>query len=293
MNQGIYGLGGQVVTPVQGPFSGVADARKLLAVQALVVAGGGGANAGLATRPCGGGGGGGVIDTITAVFLNVAFQIVIGAGGSSSGSTGSYSRFGDFSAAPGGGAINSGSNPGYATGMGSVNASRVASVISSQGFAGGIGNAAVTVAGGGGGAGGQGVDGVVGVAAGNGGIGKFSATPAIATYYGGGGGGGGNSNSGVVSTAGVGGLGGGGTGGTNSSTNPTAGAVNTGGGGGGGGAFGVGQSGSTGGSGVVILRWNASQAVATLSSGLTFSRNTVGTDTVITITGGTGTVTFN
>jgi hypothetical protein len=43
----------------------------------------------------------------------------------------------------------------------------------------------------------------------------------------------------------------------------------------------------------VVLRWNASQAVATLSSGLTATRTTVGTDTVLRITAGTGTVTFN
>jgi hypothetical protein len=53
------------------------------------------------------------------------------------------------------------------------------------------------------------------------------------------------------------------------------------------------SNGGAGGSGVVILRWDASQAVATLSSGLTFTRNTVGTDTVLTITAGTGTVTWS
>lgn len=66
------------------------------------------------------------------------------------------------------------------------------------------------------------------------------------------------------------------------------------GGGGGGASNGTAASGGgAGGSGVVILRWNASQAVATLSSGLTFTRSTVGTDTVIQITAGTGTVTWS
>jgi hypothetical protein len=64
------------------------------------------------------------------------------------------------------------------------------------------------------------------------------------------------------------------------------------GGGGGGGATSAGAAGA-GGSGIVILRWNASQAVATLSAGLTATRNTVSVDTVLTITAGTGTVIFN
>jgi len=42
VNPGIYGLGGQIVTPVQGPFAGVADARRLLQTQVLLCAGGGG-----------------------------------------------------------------------------------------------------------------------------------------------------------------------------------------------------------------------------------------------------------
>jgi hypothetical protein len=70
-----------------------------------------------------------------------------------------------------------------------------------------------------------------------------------------------------------------------------AGGANTGGGGGGGG--GTSAAGAAGGSGIVILRWNAAQAVAQVSPGLTASLNVVGTDTVLTITAGTGTVTWN
>jgi hypothetical protein len=75
-------------------------------------------------------------------------------------------------------------------------------------------------------------------------------------------------------------------------TTPTSGSANTGGGAGGGGVTSSFSS-QTGGSGLVAIRWNASQAVATLSSGLSFTRTNSGTDTIITITGGTGTVTFN
>jgi hypothetical protein len=74
----------------------------------------------------------------------------------------------------------------------------------------------------------------------------------------------------------------------------SAGLANTGGGGGGGACNGSASSaGAAGGSGIVILRWNASQAQITLSSGLTFTRTTVGTDTVIQILSGTGTVTWS
>ena len=55
--------------------------------------------------------------------------------------------------------------------------------------------------------------------------------------------------------------------------------------GGGGGAAG------NGGSGIVIIRYS-SLYVATLSAGLTYTSTPVGTDTVIRVTAGTGTVTF-
>jgi hypothetical protein len=81
------------------------------------------------------------------------------------------------------------------------------------------------------------------------------------------------------------------TGGGNGGATGAAGLANS--GGGGGGSSSTGGAAGAGGSGVVILRWDASQAVATLSAGLTFTRSTVGTDTVIRITAGTGTVTWN
>ena len=82
MNPGIYGLGGQIVTPVQGPFSGVADARKLLQVQALVIGGGGGSADGAAgSRGSGGGGAGGMLEQNFAVALGTPYSVAVGAGG--------------------------------------------------------------------------------------------------------------------------------------------------------------------------------------------------------------------
>lgn len=292
MNPGIYGLGGQIVTPVQGPFSGVADARKLLAVQALVVGGGGGGQGGNNTTRCGsGGGGGGAIDSVTAVSLGQQYSVSIGAGGTSSGPTvGTFSRFGDLTGI-GGGVV----GIPMATGAGSISG-RSVTLFAHQGSSGGAGftvpSTSFLQSGGGGGAGGQGVD-ATATASGNGGIGRLSAVPATAGYYGGGGGAGGNNNSGGPSTPGAGGLGGGGAGGGSSPTSGTAGTANTGGGGGGGAGQAPGGAGANGGSGIVFLRWNASQAVATLSSGLTFTRSTVGTDTVTIITAGTGTITWS
>jgi hypothetical protein len=43
---------------------------------------------------------------------------------------------------------------------------------------------------------------------------------------------------------------------------------------------------------VIVLRFSA-LVVATLSSGLTFSTSSTGSDRIITITAGTGTVVFN
>jgi hypothetical protein len=115
----------------------------------------------------------------------------------------------------------------------------------------------------------------------------------VTAYFGGGGGGGCFSTGASPNAiAGSGGLGGGGNGNAGVPTvAAAAGTANT--GGGGGGAGGTNAVGAAGGSGVVILRWNASEAVATLSSGLTATRSTVGTDTVLTITAGTGSVTWS
>jgi len=290
VNHGIYGLGGQIVTPVQGPFSGVADARKMLSVQALVVGGGGGgANAINSSRPGPGGGGGGVLEQPIGVTLGTAYAVTVGAGGASQ-ANGSHSLLGQVCAAGGAGANNTGAIASAATGAGATSTSvRNASVITPQGFSGGLLFSGFgSPCGGGGGAGSQGGDGA-NLVSGSGGNGRASSITGSVYLFGGGGGSGSYGG-----TAGSGGASGGGGGSVTTGVNGSSGASNGGGGGGGGASgSGFGTSGGSGGSGVVILRWNASQAVAVLSSGLTGTRTTAGADTVLTITAGTGSVTWS
>ena len=73
---------------------------------------------------------------------------------------------------------------------------------------------------------------------------------------------------------------------SSNNTNGSAGTANTGGGGGGGSSYN--GDGGNGGSGIVILR---TKAVLTVGSGLTYSTNKAGEDTVYSFTAGTGTVT--
>jgi hypothetical protein len=297
MNPGIYGLGGQVVTPVQGPFSGVADTRKLLSVQALIVGGGAAGVTATNVRVGPGGGGGGVVEQTLGIVLGTSYSVTIAGGGAVGALPGNNSSFGSITAAGGGTGSTSSVGFSLATGAGylfisgnSNGGSRNLSYVTTQGYAGGLGVSAGTAGGGGGGSGAQGND-ATSTVSGSGGSGRVSTITGSSVTYGGGGGSGGYTG---TSTAGSGGSGGGGSGSASVASAGTAGTANTGGGGGGGASNGTTFSvGGAGGSGVVIIRWNASQAVATLSAGLTFQRTTVGTDTVITITGGTGTVTFN
>jgi len=160
-----------------------------------------------------------------------------------------------------------------------------------QGFNGGIGQGSVggsnIAGGGGGGAGAVGGNGAVGTG-GTGGVGVSSdITGSSVTRAGGGGG--------ASNNAGSGGSGGGGDGGAGSGiTTGNAGTVNTGGGAGAGRASNTGSAtgGSAGGSGVVILRYATADATITVGAGLTSSSATVGDDTVVTFTAGTGTVSF-
>jgi hypothetical protein len=71
------------------------------------------------------------------------------------------------------------------------------------------------------------------------------------------------------------------------------GTANTG-GGGGGGALTNAQAfnGGNGGSGIVVLRFPTAQSYV-LTGSLTFSTSTVSTDTVVSFTAGTGTITFS
>ena len=114
----------------------------------------------------------------------------------------------------------------------------------------------------------------------NGGTGvAVSISGSSVTYAGGGGG------NVLNGTAGSGGPGGGGAGGA---TTGNAGTVNT---GGGGGAQGnTGSGGGAGGSGIVILRYPTASGTITIGAGLTGTTATDGSNTVATITAGTGNV---
>ena len=64
-------------------------------------------------------------------------------------------------------------------------------------------------------------------------------------------------------------------------------------GGGGGGTGAAGGDGGNGGSGLVILRFTTSDATISVGPGLTISSTTSGSDTIVTFTAGTGTVSFS
>jgi hypothetical protein len=228
-------------------------------VEILVVAGGGGSGgAGLRTSMtntsawAGGGGGGGVIyNSQYPVTPGQTYTVTVGAGGAVD-TNGNNSVFGNLTAV-GGGAGGDSSNgsigdPGSAGGSGGGGGGDITTAggagTAGQGFAGGAGlDPSPESGGGGGGAGGVGSAGATG-AGGNGLQFGISGTP---TYYAGGGGGGAGTQ---TKSTNIGGLGGGGNGTTQPytvATTATAGTANTGGGGGGGP--------TTGGSGIVIVRY--------------------------------------
>lgn len=281
MNQGIYGLGR--LTAASGPY-GPNGAAVPLNVQVLLVGGGGpGGPSGI--RPAGGGGGGGVCEETLGITLGRSYTVAVGAAGS-------FSRFGSITAQRGGSGVDGQSviNTGaQATGGGSVNGSnRFVSQCSIQGFNGGLG-ATNTLSGGGGGAGAAGEDKTTGTTSGAGGAGRVSTIPTAATTYGGGGGGGGRAAATTI-VPGAGGSGGGGAGSTGTSA-AVDGAPNLGGGGGGGSTEAAGTRGQ-GGSGVVVLRFSSLLAYS-IGKGLTYTVETTGSDTVLTFTAGTDTVSWS
>lgn len=186
-----------------------------------------------------------------------------------------------------------------------------------KGFAGGNGINPGAQSGGGGGAGAVGVNAVNGSSSGAGGPGfdvspRFGTAPqpfyiangplqgvSVGGIFAGGGGGGASSGASAPATSGGnGGPGGGGHGG-DSPSNPGdrdghPGTTNTGGGGGGGSVSGsTGGQGGTGGSGIVILRYATKDVNSYSQTGLTISSLTDGTDTILLIKSGTGSITFS
>ena len=238
-------------------------------VEYLVIAGGGAGG----YVHAGAGGAGGYRTATNFTVTNTALTVTVGAGAagnsnsSTNGSNGSNSIFSTITSDGGGGGGhysgggigNNGSNGGSGGG-GSSNPTSASGVpctgglaTSGQGFNGGAGfrtAAGYHAGGGGGGAGAVGGDGSGSGSAyvsGNGGVGLASSITGTSVIRAGGGGGGGEGTGG---TDGTGGAGGGGDG--QSSITGGSGTANT--GGGGGGVGGITQSGS-GGSGVVIIRY--------------------------------------
>jgi hypothetical protein len=216
----------------------------------LVVAGGGGGGSGGGDWSPGGGGAGGLLMSQTSVGAN-SYSITIGAGGGVGGNGNSSSAIGITSTGGGLGSVAGGANPnspgsgGSGGGGGGVNSSTGGgSGISGQGYNGGngtgSGDGSSRRGGGGGGAGGAGGS----ITPGPGlDVSSFYNQAPNTTYLSGGGAG-----KYPFSTNATGGIGGGGNsgGGNNSGTGGT---VNTGGGGG------ASPSGTSGGSGIVVLRY--------------------------------------
>lgn len=237
-------------------------------VSFLVVAGGG-AN-GVSIASPGAGGGGGVIEVPSYTMAAGNFPVTVGVGGTTG--NGGNSVFGSSTAVGGGlgstwsggvyfgnlctGAASGGSGGGGGIGTNNNNPMLcgAASGTALQGYAGGAANLSKTTSGGGGGAGGIGSTGIQP----NGGAGYCSSISGSSSCYGGGGGG---VASGLGQIGGEGGMGGGGTGAIANSatggTGSTTGSNGTNGtGGGGGGSYT--SAGGLGGSGIVIVKMDAS-----------------------------------
>jgi hypothetical protein len=252
-------------------------------VEYLVVAGGGGGGTNGIPWSNGGGGAGGYRSSVTGelsggnsspetkLSLTAAtnYTITVGAGGSNA-ANGQNSSIGSLVVCAGGGQGGSGADPGFipagsggsgggAGGSGSVKSEVPGTATTGQGFAGSLGSGTDgqnSAGGGGGGAGQAGVRGTISssnsvASAGKGGDGISSSITGSAVTRGGGGGGGRDNGS----LFGAGGAGGGGNGGANGGGGSN-GVANTGGGAGGHADFRYSYT-STGGSGIVILRYPA------------------------------------
>jgi len=259
-------------------------------IDVLSVAGGGGG--GRNSLQGGGGGAGGLVFAENyAVTAGVVYDITIGAGGAGTTGTGTNGVNGSNSVfnvnaegsgatitalGGGGGAGHHEGSNGGSGGGGQPGRNGGTATQGDSGGGTGFGNAGgVGYSGGstndqGGGGGGAGAAGTAGVTnkAGNGAVGKdysgtFGTGVGESGFFAGGGGGGTRQNAGAI---GIGGNGGGGNGQFNNEGNEN-GLANTGGGGGGGSAN---DSGGTGGSGVVVLRYYATDGTV---SGHTITAN--------------------
>ena len=267
----------------------------------LIIAGGGaGGNSGWLGA---GGGAGGYREGTTTLTNTGSGTLTVGGGGTASATSGyptsaadsgndssiSFPSISTITSTGGGGGGATGTSGHYAGEDGGSGGGAVANTSASsgsgtsgQGHDGGDCSSNYR-AGGGGGASEAGEDGYS--TGGAGGAGKWSAISAFTfTQRGGGGGGGAAGGSGVANTGGAGGAGGGGRGESfltsGSANRSAAGTANTGGGGGGGYADAA-ANGKAGGSGVVILRWQASASnypLIALPSGTSFSNDDYDTD---------------
>jgi hypothetical protein len=278
-------------------------------VDFLVIAGGGGGGRESFSSGTGGGGGaggyrnsystessggGGSSETSLTLYPSTVYTITVGAGGAIYGThpTGAQGGDGNNSlisgsdittitsiggGGGGGGASSNGDGRNGGSGGGAGGNYTVGTGTANQGFSGGNGTSGGGNAGGGGG--GAGAVGSTGSSS-NGGAGGSGLSSSITGLSVARGGGGGGSNEGS-GTPGAGGTGGGGTGANSDASTPgTSGTVNTGGGGGGlynSLAAGVG---TTGGSGVVILRMPTANYSSTTTGSPTV--DTDGTDTILT-----------
>jgi hypothetical protein len=289
-----------------------------LAVNYLVVGGGGAGGGG---SGAGGGGAGGYRTGTLNLSVSTNYSISVGIGGqpgsttASRGGNGSQSQLHSIYASGGGGGgsegdVGSGVRAGASGGSGGGGCY----INSGAGGAGGSGNSGSyspsegnnggsgALAGGsnygGGGGGGSASVGSNAPGSGNGGNGGSGTSNSItgtSLFYAAGGGGGAQlSNAGA--TPGSGGSGIGGTGGIYNGAAATPGSANTGSGGGGGAYYGsnpANAAGAAGGSGVVIIKYPSSYSISQ-SGGLTLSTSTsIPGYKVTSFTAGSGTVTFN
>lgn len=232
-------------------------------------------------------GGGSATEPVFEATLGTAYYASVGAGGSAGNQTQGYmgtpSRFGNVlshGGGQGGGNAQFGSQGGSEGGSGGANLNSF-NPMPGEGYAAGtaVNNGTSSSAAGGGGAGGVGGSGS-GQNGGAGGIGLASLITGTSVQRAGGGGG---SRAYAGGTNGIGSYGGG-----TAEAGPN-GTANTGGGGAG---YQGGNLGGVGGSGVIILRYNAAYT-CTVSAGLTSSTSTLGSEKITTLTAGTGTVTWS